>query len=128
MKKRRKSTEISKVKKELWELCKQLTRKAYGKTCYTCRKKRLKKSNCHTAHFIPSASCGTYLRYDLRNLRVCCYHCNINLGGAGALYYHNMRNEVGQDTIDQLFKDVKRKVKNPLEFYKSLVVKYKSML
>lgn len=116
------------LKKKLWELCKQIIREAYGNTCYTCWKDGLKGSDWHTGHFIPSSTCGAYLRYDLRNLRPQCYHCNINLGGNGAIFYRNLVDDVGQAEVDQLFEDKKIVVKADRIFYESLITKYTDIL
>lgn len=61
--------------------------------------------DAHTAHFIPKSICGAYLKYDLRNLRVCCYRCNVWLTGNGTAYYKNMVEREGQEYVDQIFKD-----------------------
>jgi 5-methylcytosine-specific restriction endonuclease McrA len=102
--KKKSKTEIAKLKEELWELCKAITRKRYGNTCYTCGKEGLTGSNWHTGHFIPSAAGGADLRYELDNLRCQCYHCNVNLGGNGTEYYRRMLEKEGKKYVDTLFK------------------------
>jgi hypothetical protein len=104
------------LKKKLWELCKTITRIRYKNKdgtwyCYTCKRLIQEPVGAHTAHFIPSSTCGGYLRYDLRNLRVCCYYCNINLGGNGSAYYKQLVEDEGQDYVDTLFKDKNKIVK-----------------
>ena len=54
-------------------------------------------------HFIPQAQ-GNAVRFDLRNIHVQCYRCNINLGGNGPEYYPFMLEKYGQDVIDELRK------------------------
>lgn len=71
--------------------------------CYTCQKGPLKGSNYQTGHFIPSSVGGGSLRYNLDNLRVQCYYCNINLGGNGSAFYNQLLNDKGQSYIDRLF-------------------------
>ena len=119
---------VKQLKAKLWELCKETVRLKYGNTCYTCGKGGLEGSNWHTAHFIPSAACGAYLRYDLRNLRPCCYNCNINLGGNGAEYYRRMVIEVGQKAVDKLFKDKQNIIKADTLFYDEKIRWYKDVL
>lgn len=97
-------------KKKLWELCKQITRKRYQNkdgtwNCYTCGRLIDEPFKAQTGHFIASSICGFGLRYDLRNLRIQDYFCNINLGGNGATYYKKMVEEVGQKAVDTLFKE-----------------------
>jgi len=118
---------ISKIQKKLWELCRQIIKKKYGNTCYTCGKKNLEGSNYHIGHFIPKAACGAYLKYDLRNLRPQCYHDNINLGGAGAEYYRRMVEREGQGYVDKLFEDKNITVK-AYDHYLELIDKYTNML
>lgn len=118
---------ISKIKKKLWELCKQLIREKYGNTCYTCGKSGLSGSNWHTGHFIPDASSGAYIRYDLRNLRPQCYHCNINMGGAGAMFYRKMVEVEGKKYVDKLFED-KNKIVKAYDHYLELIDTYTNML
>ena len=120
---------VTQLKKILWELCKNITRALYVRPdgywdCFTCGKIITEPAKAHTAHFIPSASCGAFLRYDLRNLRVCCYFCNINCGGAGALYYKNLVLEKGQDYVDQIFKDKNVSIKADVHWYKKMVALY----
>ena len=123
---------ISQIQKELWELCKILIRKKYNLgndtwKCYTCDKIITDKQNAHTAHFLPKASCGSYLKYDLRNLRVCCYNCNINLGGNGAEFYRRMVEREGQEYVDTLFSDKQKNIK-AYDYFIQLCEEYKSML
>jgi hypothetical protein len=96
---------ISKLQRQIWELCKQITRKKYGNTCYTCGRSGLTGSNWHTSHLWPKAALGAYLKYDLRVLRPACYHCNINLGGNGAVYYAKMLREIGFSQMKELERD-----------------------
>lgn len=124
---RRKSTPERKLKTELWELCKQIIRYAYGNTCYTCGKTGLAGSSWHTGHFIPSAVCGAYLRYDLRNLRPQCYRCNIDLSGNGAVFYRQMVEDEGQEYVDQLFADKNKIIKADCNYYRNLIEEYKAI-
>lgn len=117
---------IGKLQKLLWVECKRIIRNKYGNSCYTCDAKGLEGGNWQTAHFIPNAAAGAYLRYDLRNLRPCCYHCNINLGGNGAEFYRRLVNKEGQEYVDELFRD-KTKVIKAYDFYLELLEKYKLM-
>lgn len=109
--KRRKTTsDLSKLKKKLWELCRALQIKAYGATCYTCGKTGLEGSNLHLGHFIPSSVCSVQLRYSLDNLRPQCYRCNIHLSGNWIAYEENLKREKGDDFVAYL-KDTNQKTK-----------------
>lgn len=122
---------VSQLKKKLWEECKRIIRAKYivsGKyTCFTCGKNIENMSSVHTSHFIPSAACGTYLRYDLRNLRICCYFCNVNLGGNGSMYYRRLVETEGQEYVDQLFKDKNITIKADSIWYQNKLEEYKSL-
>lgn len=125
--KRKSKTPEAKLKEKLWELCKQIIRKLYGNTCYTCGKTELEGSNWHTGHFIASSVCGAYLRYDLRNLRPQCYRCNISLSGNGSLFYRHMVEEEGQEYVDGIFRDKNRIVKADKYFYQALIDEYEPL-
>lgn len=96
---------ISRLQRKIWELCKQIIRKRYGNTCYTCRQNGLIGSNWHTGHMWAKASLGAYLKYDLRVLRPQCYNCNINQGGRGADFYKRMLEDIGKMAMEKLEKD-----------------------
>lgn len=125
--KKKSKAKISLIQRKLWELCKQIIRKKYGNICYTCGATGLEGGNWHTSHFIPKASCGAYLKYDLRNLRPSCYHCNINLGGNGSSFYRELVRKEGQDYVDILFKD-KQVTVNAYDHYSKLLIEYQDIL
>ena len=121
------------LKKELWELCKQITRKHYQNkngtwNCYTCDRLIDEPAKAQTGHFIPSGSCGAFLRYDLRNLRIQDYFCNINQGGAGAEFYRRMVKEIGQKEVDKIFQDKQRIIKADVIWYSQKIKEYKALL
>lgn len=120
------------LKNELWELCKKVVRSRYKNedeswNCFTCGRRIDEARKAQTGHFIPSGGCGAYLRYDLRNLRIQCYNCNINLGGNGAEFYRRMILEVGKKETNQIFKDKQKIIKADELFYLQLINKYKLM-
>lgn len=119
---------IAKTQRKLWVLCKLLIRKKYQNpngtwNCYTCDKLITYGRDAHTAHLIPKSACGAYLKYDTRNLRVCCYHCNINLGGNGAEFLRKMIIREGQSYVDNIFEDKKEIIKGH-DHYLMLTEKY----
>lgn len=127
--KRKSRTEVAKLKDKLWELCKQITRKRYERddgtwTCYTCKKHLVYGKDAHTGHFIPSAVGGAFLRYDLRNLRVQCYNCNINLGGNGSYFYNQLVVDEGQQYVDKLFQDKHITIKADAWWFKQKIEEY----
>jgi len=121
-----------KIQDKLWEHCKRITREKYKNqdgsfNCFTCDRRIDTPAGAQTGHFIASSICGAYLRYDTRNLRIQCYHCNINCGGNGAEFYRRLVKEVGQVAVDQLFKD-KQKIVKALEHYQKLLKEYEAFL
>jgi len=121
------------LKAELWELCKQIVRKRYIQKdgtyeCYTCSRRIDTPSKAHTGHCVPSAVGGALLRYDLRNLRVQDYYCNINLGGNGAIYVMKLRKELGAAEIDRMLALKNKSVKADVIFYMRLIEEYKEIL
>ena len=125
---RKKSKEpISKVQRKLWELCKQIIRKRYPHTCYTCGQTRLTGTNLQTGHMWAKASLGAYLKYDLRVLRPQCSRCNLFLGGMGAEFYKNMLEEIGPQKMAQLEGDRKVTVK-AYDHYIKLIAEYTRIL
>lgn len=125
MKRKKKSTQ-KKVEEELWRLCREITFKKYGNTCYTCHSTNLTGSNLQLGHFIPRSTCGALLRYDLRNLRPQCMRCNIHGGGQGAEFYRQMVVEVGQEAVDIIFRDKQKSVKAS-DHYTKLLQQYREI-
>lgn len=129
--KKKKPITIGKLQKLIWVECKRIVRATYIKQngtwdCFTCHRLIDEPSKAQTGHFRPSSVCGAYLRYDLRNLRIQCYNCNINAGGNGAMYYKNLIIEKGQDYVDQIFIDEQKSVK-AYDHYVYILAQYVKM-
>lgn len=101
-KKRRKKGEITKLKAQLWQLCRQIIKKRYGNICYTCKKEIPDGKGMHTGHYITSSLCSIELRFDLDNLRPQCFHDNINLSGNWPAYKQAIELEMGPDITTKL--------------------------
>ena len=107
-KKKAKAETITKIKKRLWQLCRQITINRHGRDCYTCNNRGLSGSNLHTGHFISSSVCSTELRYDLTNLRPQCYRCNIHLSGNWpAFEAHLIRDGIDVEALKRRNEDTK---------------------
>lgn len=116
----------AKLEKEVWDLCRHLTRTKYEDVCYTCGRDNLVGSNWHTGHLIPKHILPIHLKYDLRVLRPQCYACNIHLGGNGAVYLWRWIEECGFNAASQLFEDMF--APEPADkdlFLEMLITKYK---
>ena len=126
--KRKSKSEVKKLQDKLWSLCREITRLKYGHTCYTCGRTNLEGANWQTGHFIPKASCPAELKYDLDNLRIQCYFCNINLGGNGGQFYRNLERDMGKEYIDKLFKSKNTLVKADKQWYEQKINEYEKIL
>lgn len=100
--KKKKVVSVSRLHKLVWEECKRIIRARYNLgtqysteywKCYTCGITMTHKSDVHTAHGKTKAALPLAFKYDLRNLRPCCYNCNINLGGASDIFIAKLEKE-----------------------------------
>ena len=121
-------TKSRKLQDKLWELCKQVVRKRDGGTCTSCGSTGLEGSNQQTGHFIPSSTCGAYLRYDLRNLHVQCMPCNVHKGGNGAIFYRALELKYGRPFVDKLFTDKAVSIKADIMFYQDKIYEFERYL
>lgn len=121
-------TPKKKLEDKLWQLCKEITRKRYGNSCYTCPRTGLEGSNWHTGHMIAKASLSNYLKYDLRILRPQCYHCNMNLGGMGADFRRNMERIEGKKYVQAIEKDRNILIKADEMWFKEKIEEYQKLL
>lgn len=123
---KRKKSDLQKLKARLWTLCREVTRKRYGNTCFTCGKTGLEGSNWQTGHFVSSSICSTALRYDLKNLRPQCYNCNINKSGNWIAFEYNLQ----RDGVDvQELKSENERTKGLMyreDWYMSKIVEYET--
>ena len=127
-KKRKVKSKLSKLKAQLWKLCREIQIKRYGSDCYTCSSKNLEGSSRHLGHFIPSSVCSTVMRYDLDNLRVQCYSCNIHKSGNWLEYEkHLIRDGINVQEL----KDRNEKTKGGMfreDWYEMQIEKYQQLL
>ncbi len=106
---------IGKLQKLLWQECRRVADILYPPLngqfhCYTCDKP-ISGSNKQLGHFLAKSVCGAFLKYDMRNLRWQCYHCNINAGGNSAVFYDKLVKENGQKYVNELLQDKLKIVK-----------------
>lgn len=131
--KKRSKTPESKLKIRLWTLCREIVRARYRNedgtwNCFTCGKLIDEAAKAQTGHFIPNSTGGALLRYELRNLRIQDYYCNINLGGNGSEFYRRLVKEIGQSEVDELFRIKNMTVRAGIAFYEELVERYTHIL
>lgn len=98
---KKKVVSITLLKKKLWDECRRIVRKRFNCDgeyyCFTC-------GNLtpipHTGHIIASSLCSMEMRYNLDNLRLQCYMCNIYKSGNWVGFYEAL----GKDYIENLIK------------------------
>ena len=118
------------ITRELWDLCRKITFIRHGSDCYTCHQKNLEGSNRQCGHGFPKGALGADMAYDLRILRPQCYNCNINHGGMGALFWENLKRDIGEAEADALLLECKRSKSytgNAHDTYTHLIGLYKNI-
>jgi hypothetical protein len=123
-----KTVPISKLKKQLWQLCRAIIIGRHGNTCFTCFRGELAGSNLHVGHFLPSSICSAALRYDLSNLRPQCYRCNIHLSGNWPAYEaHLIEDGIDPDELKRRNRETTGK-KYDVLFYKAKIAEYEEIV
>ena len=122
------------LEKRVWLLCKELTRKTYGYTCYTCGKENLTPFQCHTGHFRKKSLMPMQMKYDLRILRPQCPQCNLFQDGNEGAYATQLIRDHGAGYVLQIDDDIKYFKQNLFgatesrEFLQNLIAEYKGLL
>lgn len=126
--KKTKKPTVSKLKKQLWAITRQIIIKIHGNTCYCCGASNLMGSNLHIGHFITSSTCSAELRYSLENLRPSCYRCNIHLSGNWIAYEsHLIKDGIDVAALKQRNYDTKGMQADSL-FYINKIAEYSTLL
>lgn len=128
-------SELAKAKERLWKTLKKVIDIRDGDICISCGAEGLRGANKHGGHFIPSSSCGGFLRYDLRNVWNQCATCNLFRNGAGAEYTLALQKKFGLEFVEKIIRDKQKTIKLDVdyinrmtEFYDSLLTKSKKQL
>jgi len=128
-----KKKSISRLKNKLWELTKQIVRAKWIRKdgtfrCYTCGAV-FTSPQAQTSHFVASSICGAGIRYDYdRNLRICCYRCNINLSGNFPAFQENLIKELGKKEVDKILQDRHKITKADVFWYEDKISEYSALL
>jgi hypothetical protein len=125
--KKRSKTPLAKAKLKLWKELKEVIKKRDGEVCISCGATGLTGHNKHGGHFIPSSSCGGFLRYDLRNVWIQCSTCNLFRNGAGAEYTIELQKRFGNKFVTKILKDKQRTIKLDIEYIQAMTEYYKSI-
>ena len=126
--KKPKSKSISKLKKELEALQKQVVLKLYGETCYTCGKYTEGKDR-HLGH-VPWSRTDISIatKFSHEYTRIQCMVCNVHKGGMGAVALQRMIDE-GIDVIS--LRKLSQEGKGqpvPRRWYEEKMAYYKALL
>jgi hypothetical protein len=133
--KKKSKSPLAKAKEKLWKTLKAVIDIRDGPVCISCGATDLRGANKHGGHFIPSSSCGGFLRYDIRNVFNQCATCNLFRNGAGAEYTLALQKKFGLEFVEKIIRDKQKSVKLDVdyvtrmtEFYESLLTKSKKQL
>lgn len=126
--KKKSKTPLAKAKTKLWKVLKQVIDIRDGETCISCGAEGLKGHNKHGGHFIPSSSCGGFLRYDLRNVWIQCSTCNLFRNGAGAEYTRALEKKYSTAFVDRIIQDKQVTIKLDVHYVEALTEYYESLL
>ncbi len=76
MKKRKTKTPLQKLHDKCWAMARKVI---YLRDCGQCQRcyKHVEGANAHTSHVLPKSTHGA-IKYNLKNLKLLCYHCHIN--------------------------------------------------
>lgn len=121
-------TTLAKAKAKLWKVLKQVLDIRDGNTCISCSATGITGANKHGGHFIPSSSCGGFLRYDMRNVFNQCATCNLFRNGAGAEYTLALQKKFGSEFVEQIIRDKQTTVKLDLDYIEGMTAFYESLL
>lgn len=114
----KKKPSLEKEKKKAWDAISLYVRTRDNFICFTCG-----KYGNQAGHMFPKAL-GLNAYFDIRNIHCQCYHCNINLGGNGAIYSKKFIDKYGQKEHDDLYKCVHSKKKYKVEDYIEMQKRY----
>ena len=126
--KKKSKSPLAKAKQKLWATLKKVIDIRDGDTCISCGTSGLRGYNKHGGHFIPSSSCGGFLRYDLRNVFNQCASCNLYRNGAGAEYTVTLQKRFGTAFVEKVIADKEVSTKLDIPYVEALTSYYESLL
>ena len=119
---------VTKLKKRLWQLCREIIFTRHGNDCYSCGAKGLFGSNRQCGHFLPSSICSAAMRYDLDNLRPQCMVCNVHRSGNWPAYEaHLVRDGIDPNELKRRNQQTIGKQYDRL-FYQNKIAEYEGLL
>lgn len=121
-------TPLAKAKTALWKTLKRLLDIRDGEKCISCGVEGIKGHNKHGGHFLPSSSCGGFLRYDLRNVHNQCLRCNMYMSGATVDYMISLEKKYGRKFVDKILAQRGTDIKLDLDYITKLTEYYEGLL
>ena len=125
---------LTKLKAELWKLFSLYIKLKYSKdlewcNCYTCDNPvKIGTSNCQGGHYYTKKGYPA-LYFNENNVRVQCYHCNINLSGNTVIFGERLEEEIGKEQMEHLklirhnsIKLMRSDYEELKEYYKKLII------
>lgn len=128
----RKKKTLPQLKKDLWKVFSKvikLRNACDGWTkCYTCdRPLELNTSGTHAGHWLPKGGYPFHY-FNENNVRPQCYHCNINLSGNSEVFRRRLADEIGEQTLDEMYETRHESAKRTREWYEEKIKHYKTEL
>lgn len=116
---------LTKYKKELDTIFSIFIRLRDKGQCYTCPKKDDYK-RMQNGHFSPRQYLST--RWDERNCHCQCYACNMLYGGQPSRYAQRLRQDFGDEIINDLEKGRMTPIKLDSIWYEEKILHYKNLV
>lgn len=130
MKKRKTLTAL---KKDLWKVFSLYIKLKYSDdldhvNCFTCgRRLKIGTSDCQGGHYYTKKGYPA-LYFNENNVRVQCYHCNINLSGNTVIFGELLEQEIGAEQMEHLKLLRHNQVKLMRSDYEYLIDQYKDKI
>lgn len=128
---KRKPKGVAKLKKDLWKQFALWTKLKYSDdgrwcSCYTCGNPlEIGTSGCQAGHWLPKGGYSVHY-FNPDNVRPQCYRCNVNLGGNAAVFERALREEIGEDLVEDMYHIRHAKVKRTITWYQEQIEHYKA--
>lgn len=128
---KRKPKGVAKLKKELWKLFALYIKLKHSEDgvwcqCYTCSKAiQIGTTNCQAGHWMSKAAFSVFY-FDERAVRPQCMTCNCHYGGNNVVFDRRLRQEIGDETVEDMYWIRHSKVKRTVTWYEEQIEHYKS--
>jgi hypothetical protein len=103
----KKKKSLSKLKQDLWKVFSLYIKLKYSSdgehvNCFTCDSiLKIGTSNCQSGHYYTKKGYPA-LYFNENNVRVQCYHCNINLSGNTVIFGERLEGDIGYSGVQEL--------------------------